>query len=44
MDIEKYNYWCRLEGYEKSKLTELASTIDIESIDDNDLPDSEDEI
>ncbi len=44
MDIDKYNYWCRLEQYEKDQLVEIADTIDIESVDATELPDNEDEI
>jgi len=44
MDIDKYNYWCRLEQYEKDQLEEFTSTLDIDSVDDEDLPSSEDEL
>ncbi len=44
MNIEKYNYWCRLEQYEKDQLVEIADTIDIDSVDDDELPNNEDEI
>lgn len=44
MDVDKYNYWCRLEQYEKEQLEQVAGDIDIDAIDENDLPSSEDEI
>jgi len=44
MDIEKYNHWCRLEEHEKQELVRLSNEIEVDEIDDEDLPKSDDEI
>jgi hypothetical protein len=44
LDIEKYNNICKLEEYEKLQLEKVAQTIDIESINQEELPESDDEI
>lgn len=44
LDIDRYNYWCKLEEYEKNELQKVANTIDVEDIDTDELPSSDDEI
>ena len=44
MDLDKYNYWCKLEQYEKIQLQQIAKTINVEDMEIDNLPESEDEI
>lgn len=44
MDIEAYNHWCRLEEHEKQELVKLSNQIDVSEIDEEELPESDDEI
>lgn len=44
MDIEAYNHWCRLEEHEKQELVRLSNQIDVSEIDEEELPESDDEL
>ncbi len=44
MDIEAYNHWCRLEEHEKQELVRLSNEIDVSEVDEEELPESDDEI
>jgi len=44
MDIEAYNHWCRLEEHEKQELVRLSNQIDVSEVDEEELPESDDEI
>lgn len=44
LDVSKYNLVCRQEEFEKQQLHKLVRNIDIEDVDDEDLPESDDEL
>lgn len=44
LDVDEFNKICRMEQYERQELRKVAQTIEVNGIDEDEFPDSEDEL